>query len=854
MTLEEYHKKRDFTRTPEPKGRVQGSSTGRMFVIQKHAARRLHYDLRLEYAGVLKSWAVPKGPSYDPAEKRLAVQVEDHPIDYGGFEGIIEPGQYGAGTVMVWDRGTWTPLEDAERGLTTGRLKFRLDGQKLKGIWNLVRLKGRKEEDKENWLLIKSHDGEASERPGYEIAEDQPLSVKTGRTMEEIKTQADAKWVSDQPSSKGAAHEPRAAPPPPKGRKAAWPASFSPQLATLVSRAPEGDLWLHEVKFDGYRLLARIQGRRTELMTRRGQNWTEKFGSIPAELARLPVANGIIDGEVVVQDEDGTTNFQKLQNSLKGETGNRLLYFVFDLPYYNGHDMSGIPLIERKEILRELVQTYQAQIPSVQYSDHIVGSGERIFRAACDRAAEGIVSKRVDSRYVQARSKTWLKVKCMKRQEFVIGGYTNPKGSRSFFGSLLLGYYNREKFIYAGKVGTGFDSRSLNVVFDRLKRLEQGRSPFSTPVKGHPRRDIHWTAPKTVAEVEFFTWTNDGRLRHPSFVGIREDKDPREVNREEETPPPRGGDGQEAEPTMQHSPPRRATAKKDRKSEFPIRLTHPDKILYPEQGLTKKDLAEYYTQIARWALPEMVRRPLTLVRCPEGIEGECFFQKHLGEDAPEEIRSVSIEEKEGKGRYPFIEDLNGLLSLVQLGALEIHAWGSRIDRLEFPDRMILDLDPSPEISKKTLVEAALFLKDWLGKHDIKPFFKTTGGKGIHVVIPLKATLNWDQVREISGNIASAMVRQKPDLFIDTMTKKLRKGRILVDYFRNTRGATAILPYSTRARPGAPVALPIFDRELKEKFLAQPFGIRESIARLKKLKKDPWAGMGKAEDVSGAGRE
>ncbi|HSR12332.1 MAG TPA: DNA ligase D, partial [Thermodesulfobacteriota bacterium] len=727
MSLEEYRKKRDFGKTPEPKGQTRKSGSGRMFVVQKHAARRLHYDLRLEMDGVLKSWAVPKGPSYDPADKRLAVQVEDHPIDYGDFEGIIEPGQYGAGTVMVWDRGTWEPA-DGDKGVESGKMVFRLDGQKLKGTWHMIRLKKRRGEKGENWLLFKGRDADSPGRPG-DITEEEPLSVKTGRSMEEIRADADEKWVSNAPSSPS--RKPGLiAPPPPKGRPARFPEDFSPQLATLVSRAPEGKLWLHEVKFDGYRVLAKMQAGRVSLITRRGQNWTDRFAPVAEELSTLPVSNAILDGEVVIQDPDGTTNFQKLQNSLKGAAEGPLLYYVFDIPYYNGHDMTEVALAERKELLRQLIHTYQAHLPSVHYSEHIVGSGERIFKAACDRAAEGIVSKLASSPYVQTRSKSWLKVKCIRRQEFVIGGFTKPKGSRSDFGALLLGYYKDGNLRYAGKVGTGFNSRSLKEIHEKLKPLEQDRSPFAERVKESPQKDLHWTAPRLVAEVEFFTWTDDGRLRHPSFAGIREDKDASEVAREEEGPPPPKEEA-EAKPATR-TPARKA-------SEAPA-LTHPDKVLYPEQGLTKRDLADYYTQVAERALPEMTRRPLTLVRCPEGIGGECFFQKHLGKDAPQAIRRVPIEEKNGIGYYPYIEDLNGLLSLVQLGALEIHGWGSRVDRLEYPDRMVLDLDPSPEITKEALAEAAKWVKEWLGRHDVRPFFKTTGGKGVHVVIPLKADL------------------------------------------------------------------------------------------------------------------
>jgi bifunctional non-homologous end joining protein LigD len=830
MGLKEYQRKRDFEKTSEPKGKVAPSPTGRIFVVQKHAARRLHYDLRLEMDGVLKSWAVPKGPSYDPAEKRLAVQVEDHPIDYGEFEGIIEPGEYGAGTVMLWDRGTWTPVGDLKKALAKGHLMFSLDGEKLKGIWNLVRIRGKEDEEgKTNWLLMKSTEDEAAHRQGPDVTEEKPDSVKTGRSLEEIKALREDKWVSGRPARNKQARpkKPSAAPAPPPGAlKAPWPKSFFPQLATLVSNAPEGDLWISEIKFDGYRLLGEIRDGRVTLVTRRAQNWTDHFEPIAKELSRLPVASVILDGEIVVQEPDGTTNFQKLQNYLKHRRDTSLLYYVFDLPYLNGYNLCDVPLSERKGALRELIRSNQRLIPSVQYSDHLTGSARQVFHAACGHRAEGIVSKRIDSPYVQKRSKTWVKVKCTKRQEFVIGGYTDPLGSRTHFGSLLLGYYDDEgKLVYCGNVGTGFDESSIKAIYERLKRIEQDHSPFAGTVK-HPakKREIHWTSPSLVAEVEFTAWTDEGILRHPSFTGIREDKRPREVKLEREMPPP--GDTEAEEPLPLSSL-------------LPVQLSHPDKILYPDQGLTKKDLAEYYAQISRWMLPELSNRPLSLFRCPEGAEQECFFQKHLGEEAPEWIKTVPIQETGKVGLYPIVEDLNGLLSLVQLGVLEIHAWGCRKEHLEQPDRIVFDLDPSPEVPKERVIEATLFFKEWLLKNQLRAFLKTTGGKGIHVVVPLKPSMDWEQARKVSGTIAEEMVHQKPDWFLAKMTKSKRKGKIFLDYLRNTRGATSILPYSTRARPGAPVALPIFENELTSELLSNPPGIRAVIERLRHLKENPW---------------
>jgi bifunctional non-homologous end joining protein LigD len=838
MGLKEYRTKRDFTRSPEPKGGAKKSASGRIFVVHKHAARRLHYDLRLEAGGTLKSWAVPKGPSYDPSEKRLAVQVEDHPIEYADFEGIIEEGQYGAGTVMVWDRGTWEPVGDWKEGLEKGHLKFDLNGKKLTGRWKLIRLKPKTDDDARNWLLIKGTDEEV--RGSFEIAKSGdvtsalPLSAKTGRSMEEIRGESQrsvkAKWKSTRERS--TTRSTQAAPGiPEKALKAPWPHQFFPQLATLVSDVPEGDGWLHEIKFDGYRLLAFMNNGRVQLKTRRGQDWTEKFKSIAKELSYLPLENAIFDGEVVMQDPDGTTNFQKLQNSLTGNPEGPHLYYVFDLPYYNGHDLTPVPLIERKALLHELTMVNASVIPSIHFSDHHIGGGERIFRAACGHAVEGIISKKVDSSYVQSHSHHWLKVKCIKRQEFVVGGYTEPKGSRSHFGSLLLGFYNADKkLIYCGHVGTGFSSQTIKQVYDRLERLKQDRPPFASPIKDTLGRNVHWTSPRLVVEVEFSSWTDAGILRHPSFIGMREDKKAEEVILEKESAPEEAA----SDTDTVRTPPEVAG--------IPVRLTHPDRILYPEERLTKKDLAEYYMQVVRWMLPELVRRPLVLVRCPEGIGESCFFQKHIEEGLPESVKTIAIKEKRGTGLYSFVDDLDGLLSLVQMDVLEIHAWGCRVDNLEYPDRMVFDLDPAPDVPAGKLLEATLFLKEWLLKYKVEPFFKLTGGKGIHVVVPLKSSLPWTEVKNTSGVIAGEMVAEKPDLFVSTVTKKLRVGKILVDYFRNDRGATSIVPYSTRASPGAPVALPISDKELNENLLSRHFTISEVIQRVKRLKTDPWEGM------------
>ncbi len=857
--LRQYREKRDFSRTREPPGGEQEPSREPLFVVQKHAARRLHYDLRLEAGGVLLSWAVPKGPSYDTGEKRLAVHVEDHPLEYADFEGLIAEHEYGAGTVMVWDRGTWTPLGDWKKGLHEGKLSFLLSGKKLKGHWKLIRLKsgeGRQEFDeppKENWLLMKADDDEARQRRGLDVTLDQPLSVKTGRTMEEIASQKTAYWESTREGTRPAAAKsmkPAApAPPMPRGRKAPWPSSLLPQLATLVTRLPEAGHWLSEIKFDGYRLLAWIRDGRVTLTTRRGQDWTDKFQPIARELSRLPISNAILDGEVVVMNPDGTTNFQKLQNILRLEDEGSLLFHVFDLPYYEGHDLSDVPLIERKNMLRDLVSTYRERLTSVRYTEHLEESGERVLRAACVYAVEGIIAKRADSPYLQKRTKYWLKKKCINRQEFVVGGFTAPKGTRSLFGSLVLGYYDAShRLIYCGNVGTGFNERSIKEVYEQLKELEQPESPFSGPIEDARNRPVRWVAPQLVAEVEFSDWTEAGHLRHPSFVGIREDKRAEEIRREE----PSGAADNEVTPPA----PLRSDVGRNKESliagvgsetlPIPIPLTNPDRVFYPASGLTKKQLAEYYLRVGDRMLPEVVNRPLVLVRCPEGIVRDmrenCFFQKHLREDIPEWVRTAPIEEKGTVGLYPVVDDLNGVLSLVQLGVLEIHMLGCRADSLDHPDRMIFDLDPAPDVPTDRLIEASFYIYEWLRSNKMRPLFKLTGGKGLHIVVPINQVLTWEELKKLSKAIATEMVRIRPQWFVATVTKSKRTGRILIDYLRNSQGASSIVPFSTRARADAAIAVPIAPEDLTEELLRDPITVANSAVRLRQLRQDAWEGV------------
>jgi bifunctional non-homologous end joining protein LigD len=843
MSLREYRQKRDFKRTPEPAGNGAAARAGRKFVVQKHDASRLHYDFRLELDGTLKSWAVPKGPSLDPAVKSLAVHVEDHPLDYAGFEGVIPAGEYGGGTVMVWDQGTWEPDGDAAADYRHGKLKFSLHGEKLHGSWALVRMGGRAGEDGKNWLLIKHRDDAAKPVKKYDVLKREAKSVLSGRDLPEIAADADRVWSSKPKASRklAASGNGRIAAKSTKkrvargvkaarldgARKATQPTKFSPQLATLASEAPEGDDWLHELKFDGYRLLAHVKNGRARLMTRRGQDWTHRFEPLAAAIAELPVKQAILDGEVVALNDEGESNFQQLQNNLKSGKTDSLVYYVFDMPHCEGYSLMKAPLTDRKEALAALLLSGgRGNDGMVRYSDHIVGNGPTVLEQACQRVREGIVSKRADSPYESSRSRSWLKVKCIKRQEFVIGGYTKPSGARVGFGALTLGYYEGGKLNYCGRVGTGFTSQSLRQLTKQLRERRSDESPFDSSLSTAERRGVTWVRPELVAEVEFTEWTSDGRLRHPAFLGLREDKSAKQVKREEAVPMPRSSKSANGSGVVVAGVP----------------LSHPDRVLFPEMKITKQDLAEYYAAVADWVLPHIVDRPLTLVRCPAGRTGQCFYQKHLNDSLPDQLRGVTIREKSGTDEYVVVDDLAGLVSLVQMGVLEMHPWPARADDVEAPDRLVIDLDPGEGVAWKSVVTAARELRDVLGELGLESFVRTSGGKGLHVVAPLSRRNTWDQLKTFAHSLADTMARSDPARYIATMSKAKRRGKIYVDYLRNQRGATAIASYSTRARAGAPVATPLTWRELTTRIKPDGFTVVNVPKRLAKLKTDPWDGF------------
>jgi bifunctional non-homologous end joining protein LigD len=855
MALEEYRRKRDFRKTPEPAGtaaRAEKARNGLSFVIQMHAARRLHYDFRLELDGVLKSWAIPKGPSLDPGEKRLAVHVEDHPLEYGEFEGVIPEREYGGGTVLLWDRGTWVPADtDPEAAYRRGSLKFTLNGQKLHGNWALVRMGGKAAaERRENWLLIKERDEAAAPHSGDAVVADNPLSVSSGRSMDAIAEDRDWVWHSNRDDGERVPAKAISLDRLAGARKGAMPANLKPQLATLSDKAPEGEEWLHEIKYDGYRLLARIEHGRVRLITRGGLDWTAKFPGLARFLGELPLASALIDGEIVHLEADGTTSFSGLQDTISSGRTDKLTFFAFDLLYRDGWDLTAVAIEDRKAALADIIA------PSAQgmlrYSDHQIGRGPEFLRRACGFSLEGIISKRRSDPYRPGRGRGWLKVKCRNHEEFVVVGFTDPEGSREGFGALLLGYYDpRGVLRYAGRVGTGFNAARLSELHKRLASLTRGDAPVTLP-KGISRKGVHWVEPRLVAEIEFADWTADAIVRQASFQGLREDKDAREVVYDR---PSRATASASTAPKKAEAGSRPAAPKPAQPAELQrardgsvvfeeVRLTHPERVLYPGTTLSKLDVARYYAAVSKWALPHLSHRLLTLVRTPGGPGGKTFYQKHIGIGMPKAIGRFDLAEEGSTETFPFVEDLPGLVALAQMDVLEIHPWGSQIDKLEAPDRVTIDLDPDEGLPWQRVAEAAIDVRDALSRIGLQSFAKTTGGKGLHVVIPLTPKLDWDEIKAFAKWVADSFVAQRPEDFTANMAKKARHGRIYIDYLRNGRGATAVGAYSPRARPGAPVSTPLSWEEVENEVRPQEFTVETVPRRLAALRADPWAEMDK----------
>lgn len=818
MKLQQYNKKRRFNKTNEPLGKVEKAHKRLIFVVQKHAARHLHYDFRLEYEGVLKSWAVPKGPSLNPEDKRLAVEVEDHPLAYANFEGTIPSGAYGAGTVIVWDKGYWEPEENVAESLRQGKLTFTLHGKKLRGKWTLLRLHITDQEkdtsNKNAWLLIKQKDDYANISQKASIVSRKPLSVKSNQSLQSIALHKKKLLQHSLKLDELIATK----------KKQVFPIDFQPELATLVSTVPEGDEWLHEIKFDGYRIITEIKRGHVRLLTRRGHDWSTKLPIIKQALELIPVKNAILDGELVALNARGISDFQLLQNIIGTiNAKNAMIYYIFDVVYLEEYSLMKVSLIERKEILRQVLKGSNTSIKyrPLQYVDYIIGNGKEVYQTACKLGLEGTISKRLASFYLQKRTRDWLKNKCLLEQEFVIGGYTKPEGQRAYFGSLLLGYYDdNKKLIYAGHVGTGFTEETLRTIYMQLQKYRQRKSPFYTTLSAKDKKNVTWVQPKLVAQIRFHSWTTTGLVRQASFMGLRLDKLPHTVTREM---------------------PMTLTDKDPKNSDIiidDIPISHPDKILYPAINLSKKSTVILYHDLAERLLPHIINRPLSIVRCPEGLLGSCFYQKHSDELHSKYIHAVSIKQKDSYAQYISVKDIHGLITLVQNGVIEFHPWGCTNDAIDKPDRIIFDLDPDTSIVWEQVILAAQRLRDILVEVGLTSYVKTTGGKGLHVVIPITRSITWDELRKFSKSVAVNLTQLYPDSYTINPLKVKRKDKIFIDYLRNNRGATAIAAYSLRAHAAAPIATPLTWDELPSTKTSQVYNA-SNIHRRIDTKIDPW---------------
>lgn len=798
VQLNEYNEKRNFERTLEPEGRTENSEESLRFVVQHHIARREHYDLRLEWNGVLLSWAVPKGPSYNTHDKRLAIQVEDHPLEYRNFEGIIPKGEYGGGVVMLWDEGYWEPYVNVEEGLNKGMLKFVLKGRRLKGKWALIRLKEKMGETKDNWILLKEKDELAKDEDGiFEFT----TSISTGRTMTEIEGGQKEKVVRN-------------------------PFSMSDvQLAKLVKNIPEGE-WLYELKYDGYRILAFIEGNSARLVTRNGNDFTKRFYTIASAL--IDWAKGrafVLDGEIVITDESGRTDFQALQNYLKNQKSKNLTYIVFDILALDGLDIREQPLIKRKEMLEILME---GTPKSLYYSRYVRGHGIESFAAACEASMEGIIGKKADSIYSGTRNDDWIKLKCDKRQEFVIGGYSLSDKRISGVSSLLLGFYEDEELVYAGRAGTGISESDMIVLEKKFENLKRTESPFKQIPKIKSNEKITWLEPELVAEIKFAEWTKENQLRQASYKGLREDKNPKEIKMErikdetnlkleagEEEKPMRITNGLIIEG---------------------VKITNPDKIIFSNPEITKEDVILYYSKVSERMLPYVRHRILSIVRCPKGVSQACFYKKHPG---PGSKGIVTISVPTGINEteeYFYIENETGLISEAQMGTLEFHTWGSTVDSLEIPDMMVFDLDPDEGMGLSKVRKGVEDVKSILDELSLNSYLKTSGGKGYHVVVPLNPVVTWDKFHSFARQVAEVMEHKWPELYTSNVRKAKRTDKIFIDWIRNARGATSIAPYSLRAREGGKVSMPISWDEL---YTVAPDGINMEDAILRIGSDDPW---------------
>ena len=926
--LNEYNRKRNFKLTAEPSGTTKQKENKETahalsFVIQKHDARRLHYDFRLELGGTLKSWAIPKGPSLDPADKRLAVHVEDHPLSYAEFEGSIPHGQYGGGDVIVWDRGIWEPLDDPKKAYKSGKLKFNLIGEKLAGAWTLVRTNLRGSGDKEQWLLIKERDEIARPSAEYDIVSEQPQSVLSGilltpKSVKSTKVKAPVKesllkqsvqkkssakkdtgeGKSDKTSAKKVSRKESAQSDVPPNivptKKTAIPASFSPELATLVSEPPAGD-WLYEIKYDGYRILTRVKNGEVTMFTRNAHDWTDRLPLQAKAIADLNLEDSWLDGEVVVLNDEGLPDFQALQNAFDIGKSHHIIYYLFDSPFLNAIDLREQPIEVRRGLLEKIIPS-KAKTP-IRFSAAFALDHNNVLASACAMALEGIIGKRAGSPYVSRRSGDWIKLKCRLRQEFVIVGYTSPQGARSGFGALLIGVHESlgsKNLIYAGRVGTGFDEKKLQVIFKKLQKLTRDDSPLSHKLNGSQMRGVHWVKPTLVCEVEFAQWTGENILRQAAFISLRSDKPASDIIREqarapEDLPPPEivktktpnkmkpthpddeqsklvtskktsvTSESSEKSAVVKKTPAPKTLSTKARQKEkekdkdretqrendkelvSKISITHPDRIIDPESQATKKDLAVFYGEISNLILPHLDDRPVSILRLPAGIGGEEFFQKHTEHLSIPNIKHLDKSLDPGHAALMEIDSVQALVGAVQMGTIELHTWGSKTDKIETPDRITLDLDPDPALPWRSVIEATRLTLALLEELKLDAFVKTTGGKGMHIVIPVKPDADWEYIKEFSKTISTFMARQIPERFVAKMGPKNRVGKIFIDYLRNQRGASTVSAFSVRARPGLPVSVPVTKTEILKLTSSSQWTIQNLHERIDKLKTDPWEG-------------
>ncbi|QDW65825.1 DNA ligase D [Luteimonas granuli] len=811
MSLRDYDRKRRFDATPEPRaGPATRIGHRPIFVVQLHHASSRHYDFRLEADGVLKSWAVPKGPSLRAGEKRLAVEVEDHPLSYAGFEGEIPEGNYGAGRVQLFDRGHWASDGEPLQAIAAGRLDFRLSGDKLQGAWTLVRTG--KQGRQPQWLLLKRSDAYAADVEADDLVDaPTPARIATGVGRAPRRRKADATWRRRALKLKGA--------------REGMPVGFEPELCSLRATAPTGDGWLHEIKWDGYRLMVDMVDGAARLRSRGGLDWNETFPEVARAVEALPVSDAFLDGELVVLGADGHSDFSELQRVIDGSSKSPLRYLAFDLPGVAGADLRAAPLEERKALLKALLPTEPGLLA---YSEHVTGHGPEVFAETGRRGIEGIICKRAGSAYRGGRGNDWLKVKHESSDEFVIVGYTDPKGSRTGFGSLLLATREGRGLRYVGRVGTGFDDAMLRDLGARMRRLDRKAATVELPPHiALPLRSVHWIEPALVAEIAFRGWGKEGLLRQGAFKRLRIDKRASDV----EVPQRVGKAGRRAVDMGEET-----------------RITNPDRVVFEGAGYTKRDVAEYYRAVADWLLPELAGRPLSLLRCPDGTKGQCFFQKHHAESLGDDVRSIVLKQKSGREPYIYVDDIEGVIDLVQMNTIEFHPWGARVEDPERPDRMVFDLDPGEGTGWPDVVRAARDLRDHLRKTGLDSFVRLSGGKGVHVVVPIGKGPDWDDVRAFCGGFAEAMAAQSPTRYVATMSKAKRPGRIFIDWLRNARGATSVASWSLRARRGAPVAVPIRWEELGRVDGPAAFDLAAARRRAARLRKDPWEGFAGLEQA------